>query len=474
MPTVRPLAPRLAAVLITCALAASVAYSVYRIPVQVSDSLEVIVASTHLPTVPLLVQSIQWSPTTLRPMRYLQSRWLILLSDRTGASPHLVFRGMHAALAAAIVLLFAWVARPQRWLDVAALAFALTVLIGLHTFASLLQEAFPVNHYAEIAAACLLVTGLAGRPPSRLGQAVMLVVLIGGLLLIESAVLIWIVIAGCAVLRMPGVRRVTAVSATILLVLYLAGRPALGISSPGIGSHGSGFGADVLSADELKARFGANPLPFYAYNIAGGFLSLVAAEPRFGQYQLLASARRDRWSPVVPIHITSSVLLSLLIFGYGWRRLDRRPWHWHHDQQVLALGALVIFVSAGLCITYIKDDIISTAGVFYALLAYLAVRSLLEAARNSPHHSRVVLAALWLLVSAPLWSFRVLGTHYQLSRTAFNTRNDWALDTRALTAASAASPEDASLVNRIRREALRRPLINPAFLPRWGEEYWIE
>ena len=407
-------------------------------------------------------------------MRYLQSRWLTLLSEWTGASPHVVFRGMHASLAAAIVLLFAWVARPQRWLDVAALAFALTVLIGLHTFASLLQEAFPVNHYAEIAAACLLITGLAGRAPTRVGQGAMIVTLIGGLLLIESAVLIWIVIAGCALLRMPGVRRATAVTATVLLVIYLAGRPALGISSPGIGSHGSGFGADVLSADELKARFGANPWPFYAYNVAGGFLSLVAAEPRFGQYQVLASAKRDRWSPVVPIHITSSVLLSLLILGYGWRRLDWRLSQWQHDQRVLALGALVIAVSAGLCITYIKDDIISTAGVFYALLAYLAVRWLLDTAGASPHRSLAALAAIWLLVSAPLWSFRVLGTHYQLSRTAFTTRNDWALDTRALTAASSAGPEDARLVNRIRHEALRRPLINPAFLPRWAEEYWIE
>ena len=46
----------------------------------------------------------------------------------------------------------------------------------------------------------------------------------------------------------------------------------------------SGFGFRVLDPPELADRFGGNPLPFYAYNIASSVLSVLLSEPRGGVY----------------------------------------------------------------------------------------------------------------------------------------------------------------------------------------------
>src|SRR5205085_2791889 len=83
--------------------------------------------------------------------------------------------------------------------------------------------------------------------------------------------------------------------------------------SPGIGGHGSGFGDTVYSGEELVRRFGAHPLGFMLYNVAGGFASLLFAEPRQGVYSLLMAWRARAIHPVVVINILSSLLTTALV-----------------------------------------------------------------------------------------------------------------------------------------------------------------
>ncbi|MEQ1757990.1 MAG: hypothetical protein ABL986_06695 [Vicinamibacterales bacterium] len=468
--------PRVAGLLLALAMALSIAHSVYRIPVQVGDSLDVILVSRHAESsVELLKDASTWSPTTLRPMRYLQARWLSVLAESLGTSYHAVFRGTHAALATIIVGLIAWIANPRRWADVVALGIALTVLIGLHTFDAMMREAFPVNHYAEVAAAALFVLGSSLRPHRLISEIVVLLALVWGLLLIESAGLIWIVIVTCAALRMPGMRTRTAVMATVVLALFFIARWQLEISTPGIGSHSSGWGGGVLSGDELAARFSTNPWPFYAYNVSGGALSLLASEPRFGMYQLLAAQAAGSLNPVVTINLVSSLGMTVVLIICCWSAM-RRPFHqWSLETKTLATGIVVITVSAVLCAAYIKDDIISTAGVLYAVMAYLAVQWALGRLETGMRDTSVVALALCLALVAPLWGFRAVGTHYELRRVAFTTRNDWALKSvNVLAGGDSASRDDVARTGRLRGEALRQRVTSPTFLPDWGERYWVE
>ena len=138
---------------------------------------------------------------------------------------------------------------------------------------------------------------------------------------------------------------------------------------------------------------------------------------------------------------------------------------------MLALSAAVVAVSGLLCATYIKDEIVSTAGVFYALAAYVAMHRLF--AVSGEGRLRTVMVGACILVVAPLWGFRTAGTHYELRRAAFVTRNDWVLDASEPSGGET-SPADRGRFSRLRGEALRHRVTSPSFLPEWGERYWVE
>ena len=463
---------RVLAFLLAGLVGVAVAQSVYNIPIQVSDSLDLIISSRQpSSSLVLLRQTSQSSSTTLRPVRNLQARWLGELADAGGWSYHSVFRGVHALLAFGIVCLFAWVARVRAPSDLCSFGIALTVLVGHHTFVAMMREAFPVNHFAEIACGSLLTLGIAQRRATAAGQFVALAILAAGLLLIESAVLLWVVLVGCVAIGLPGLSRRTAAVATAVLVLYLVARSMLGISAPGIGGHDSGWLGTLYSADEIVARFGANPWPFYAYNVVGGALSVVASEPRFGVYRLLSSLDAGTWAPVLAIQLASSLIVSMVILIHA-RAVMRRPWSsWTEETRMFALAAAVVAVSALLCATYIKEEILSTAGVFYAVAAYLAMHRLFALAGES--RLRAAMIAACILIAAPLWGFRTVGTHYELRRTAFVTRNDWVLDAIE-PSGEGTSPADRGRFSKLRSEAVRHRATSPSFLPRWGERYWGE
>src|SRR6185436_5974526 len=94
----------------------------------------------------LVADSARFSPTTFRPMRYIQARTLLDAADAVGLTYNTVFRAVHVALLVLLIALFVIVVRVHDWVDLAAFCVALPVLIGIHTFAAMLQEAFPVNH----------------------------------------------------------------------------------------------------------------------------------------------------------------------------------------------------------------------------------------------------------------------------------------------------------------------------------------
>ena len=375
---------RVLAFLLAGLVGVAVAQSVYNIPIQVSDSLDVIMDSRQPPSSWAMFgqPGLAGIGHDVSAGALPAARWLGGLADASGWSDHAVFRGLHALLAFAVVALFAWVARVRTATDVGALGIALTVLIGHHTFSGMLREAYPVNHYADCLGS-LLILGIAQRRRGP-GAVLVLAILAAGLLVIESAVLLWVILVACVAIGLPGLpedrgrrhRHVGRVSRGELL---------LGISAPGIGSHGSGWLATMYSADELVARFGSNPWPFYAYNVAGGALSVVASEPRFGVYGLSGPGRGRPCSSCTWRRLWSSASSSWI----RPRLLGRPVSSWAPETRMVGLCG-VLAVSALLCATYIKDEIVSTAGVFYALAAYVAIRWLFDsrarprARRSSP------------------------------------------------------------------------------------------
>jgi hypothetical protein len=468
----------LPAVLAAAAIAAitiPIAQSLYQVPVQVSDSLEPMVLARKADSaMTLLESSVTFSPTTLRPSRYLQARWLIELADDVSLPYNTVFRGVHVALLALLVVLFAAAVRVSTWTDLVAFTVAFPVLLGMHTFLAMLLEAFPVNHYAEVSVCALAVFVLAQRAPRWYVPVAASVLLVLALSVIESGAMVWVTVLCCAAAGLRGITRATVIATTVLFGAYLILRHQLGIVSPGIGAHGSGFGATFYSPEELVQRFGAHPAGFMFYNVTGGLLSLLFSEPRNGVYTLLAAWREREVHAVVAINVLSSLAMTLLLVWYAVTHLRAKRSEWTDTARTFAAAAAIVLVNAALTAVYIKDEIISVGGIFYAVCAFIAVRALVE---SLPRRTAAAALALTLLLAADatLWAFRAAGMHYQLRYDAFKTRNDWVEVLRADKRSEwPEDPRELDLTRRLRNEALQRRTASPSFMVRWGDRYWVE
>jgi hypothetical protein len=465
----------LLAVLFAALMTIPLADSLYRVPIQVSDSLEpIVIAATYDSAGHLFRDSLTFSPTTFRPLRYLQARWLLQVVNATGLTYHAVFRGLHIALLLLLVLLFVAVVRVRESTDLVAFTVALLVLIGVHTFLSMLLEAFPVNHFAEVGVCALAVFVLAQHRPRWFVPVLTCALLILSLMVIESGAMVWITVLCCAAAGMRGINRTTLVSTTVLFAAYLVLRHALGISSPGIGGHGSGFGDRFYSPEELAQRFGAHPLGFMIYNVAGGLASLLFAEPRDGVYSLLAAWRAREIHPVVVINVISSTATTGLLIWYAATRLPRRRSAWSDADRMFVAACAAIIVNAAFNAVYVKDEIMSPGGLFYAIAAFVAVRAVIESLPTLSVPAASLVTCV-VAATAAVWVFRAVGVHYQLRYDAFKTRNDWVEVLRPDKRDDwPRNPEELALTKRIRGEALDRHTTSPSFMPRWADRYWVE
>ena len=311
-------------------------------------------------------------------MRYLQARWLLGVAEAGGLTCNTVFRSVHVLLLVLLVSLFVLAADVRTWVDLAAFSVAFPVFIGIHTFVAMLQEAFPVNHYAEVGICVLAVLVLAQRPPRPYVAPVICALLAFALSVIESGAIVWVTVICCAVVGMRGITRATVMSTTVLIAAYLVMRHALDIATPGIGGHGSGFGATFYSPEELVQRFGDHPAGFMAYNVAGGLASLLFSEPRQG-----VTASRWRGATMSSIRSSPSTWFRpsrrpRCWSGYGATHLRGGRAAWSDRNRLFVAVCGVMVANAALTVAHIKDEIISPGGLCYAIAVFIAVAALVE------------------------------------------------------------------------------------------------
>src|SRR5262245_44497039 len=164
------------------------------------------------------------------------------------------------------------------------------------------------------------------------------------------------------------------------------------------------------------------------------------------------------------------------------------------DPEPLTMLAVLVG-SAILSYAYAKSEIMSAAGVFYALVVYLAVRELLEVLvrlKPDPTNSvevfvrlkpgptqsvgsafrQTMVLAVVLFVSTA-WAWRAMGLQYRLQRGAFEARSEWVLRMPPFSPPPV-QPAEARLTPRLLDEALHRGRTNPFLLwppyaRLWGE-----
>ena len=419
-----------------CALAVGLLMSVFLldIPVQLSDSF------TELTTVSdrslgEVVAAEFYNGSYFRPFR----RGLIkIVSDVSGGRFSWAFRGFQAVQLLVLLLLVVRMLRVRTRAGLVALPLGLAILVGLHTFAGAVLEGLPINHFLTILICCAAAVNLAQAQPRPLVDASAVALLVFAMLTIESGLLVWVVLVAAHVVGYRGVSRRALVVLTACVAVYFIGRfVLLGGTAPGLNERSAGFGFSVLNPDELVRRFGANPIPFYLYNVASAISCVLFAEPRGGVWafvRALTIGIPEAWQVV---NVVTSTLTTLLIAGYVAGRLPAwRARAFTDTDRFVVMFLVLVPANALFAAAYEKDVIMSPAGMFYAAAAYAVLRELAASGNGarsasplagSPRlPSRRAVAPLLLLLISIGWTVRFVGIHDSLRVRASAVRDEWA------------------------------------------------
>ena len=350
------------------------------------------------------------------------------------------------------------------------------MLTGLHTFRGTIQEAFPINHFLEILVFCLITLNLAqSRGGIWIDAAAALIFALAALTL-ESGLLVWVVAAAAWAAGWRGIsaRGLALMTACLLGYLYVRfGYLSSGV--PALAERSSGYLLSMLDPPELQRRFGAQPLVLYGYNVAASAMSVLFSEPQAGVFVAVRAWLDDRVIPRVALPVATSLVTTAMIFWAGARRATRR--HPFDDTaRVIVVFAAVLAANAALSFAYTKDDIMSTAGAFYALAAFGAARDGLLAVAGAGRRAAAAVALLLVLLATG-WSVRSAGVHYVLRSQAIKHQVDWA-ELPGRWRRNGQWPSDEAqqrLILRLRQDALNVELPNTRVeRPGWPARFWTD
>jgi hypothetical protein len=421
------LTPRVAVWCYAVVVAATASYFLIDIPVQLSDSLQNIFAVDRRTLLELMTNNL-WATDYLRPLLFAPIRVVYLLSDGDYTA---WFRGVHAAQLALTIALCAAVMRVRTWPQAAAAPLGLTVLLSLHTFADTIREAFPVNAYLTIVACCLAAVLLARSRYRWWSDPATVLLFLLAAFSAESGLLVWVVVVAAFAAGWRGVSRWGVAATTLGLAGYFILRYlVLDVGTPGLDERATGFGLAVLQPDEIQARFSANPLPFYLYNILASVGSVLFAEPRAGVFWVVRDVLRRELQPWMVVNMVACTALTVLLVTHVVRGWDRwRRWALDDADRMIAVFVAVLGANATMNLVYTKDVIMSPAGALFAVAAFGALSARLADARladAAPSHAGAWRVPVLVTVIALAWGIKTAGVHYSLRDSAHGTRKAWA------------------------------------------------
>ncbi|MGE0592557.1 MAG: hypothetical protein AB7G23_10150 [Vicinamibacterales bacterium] len=463
------------ACLFAVVLGAGLGHDLFRMPIQVSDSLgELLEAQAAPSVVSAFARNVTTDPPYIRPLRRAEIK---VLFDAADGRYHLVFRGFHVVLLLATLIAFVWALRLETGEDLAAAVFAMAVLVGTTTFPSTVRAAYPINHFLLEILLALVALGLARSGRGWQSDAAAVLVFVVAALTLETGLLVWVVVVAAWLAGFRGVSWRAAAGVSAVLVGYVALRVGLvGGEATAVLGRSTGYLLGVIDPDDVQARFGDNLWPFWAYNVASSLSAVVFSEPRGGTFVAVGTWLRGETPPWLVVRLVSSVLTTLLVAGAivatATAAFRRRP---DDGGRLLFVSVGVIAANAVISYAYTKDDIMSVAGAFYAVAAFVAVRHVLTAPARPAW--RTALLSCVLLVASAGWAVRGASLHYILRDQAFGQRNDWA-DLQPLTRYAAYphhpgdTPEARALVRQVRQEVFDRPAVSPRFRPRWIDRWF--
>lgn len=405
--------------------ALSVGYFVVRSPLQIGDCVDNMV-DLQKNTLGELFTNQFHQLGYMRPML-----WVVLKVAFDASNGHYfaMYKAIHVLQLLALVLLFVRLLRVDTMTTALAVPFGAVVLFGNHTFAPLVIEAFPINHFLTVVLCCLAVANLAFDPPALWRDVGAVLLFLFAALTVETGLLVWVIVVAAWLSGCRGVSRRTVLFVSAALFGYFLLRfGLLSAGTPTLVERSSGFGFRILEPAELAARFGRHPLVFHAYNVMSHALSVLFAEPRAGVWNLTRGLVTGDLSPATVIGALGSTGSTMLIAGYAFARLrDWRHGSVNDHDRLLLLFVAVLASNAVIGFPYTKNHIIAPAGVFHAAAATAAMAyTHAYLARSSFRRPTAVVLMLALVSLNSVSVVRYVAVHYRLREAAWKNQNDWA------------------------------------------------
>jgi len=455
--------------------AAGVAYFLIRMPYQISDDLEHMLIAQSQSAWDILVTRYA-TVESMRPAMWLTQNAVFELAP--GSRYFATFKAVHVAELVATFLLFVRLLRVRTAVEFIALPLALVVLVGMHTFSVTIREGYPVNHFLTVLLCCMVVANLADLRPHWSNDVAAVLVSAYALFTIETGIIVWVCVVSAYAARWRGVSARGIIAATTIVGAYLVVRFAvLDVGTRTLGVTSSGYGFSVRNTGELAALFGAAPWKFYIYNVVCAALTVLFSEPRAGVFQFTQFVLRGDVPAWSLVNVVVSTIATVLIAVNVMARLRRwRQWTFERDDVLLVMFVAVLAANAAISYPYLKEVVMSPAGMFYAIAFYIALRDVLARVR-----AQTSTAALWmavpLFVLSTGWSLRAVTLAQTLRSSAFVNRNDWAAAEERQDEVRPQwrqrHPDAERLVRQLRDEVVNAPVPQPYTTPRWTRT-WID
>lgn len=440
-------------------------YFLVGIPIQLTDSYGNMLALVDSSVWATIIDQL-YTRAYLRPLLWGQ---LQAVYDLSGGNYFAWFRLWHVGQLALLVWLFLRLVRPRNAADAAAVPVGLAALIGIHTFAGTVREAFPINTFMTILICCFAAADLALAEPRWWRTLLAPLLFAFAALTVESGLLVMVIFVTAFAVGARGVswRGIAAVVALTGGYFYLR-FVYLQVGAPDLVERSSGFGFATLSPADLTERFGASPIGFYAYNVMSSIGSVLMAEPRAGVFVAMRDLFDSELRRGTIVNVLASTLGTLFIAGFAWQR--RREWLarlFSRQDQLVILFAVVTVANAVLSYAYTKDVIMSPAGAFFAVALAVALAPRLAQPPGA-------LALVMIVVLSSAWAVRLIGAEVGLRIAAINTRNEWAYADHWFETESTPPTEPAAirLKEQLQGDAISRHPMPPMLVGDWLE--WFE
>jgi hypothetical protein len=441
---------------------AAIGYFLLRLPLDVSENMLAILQA-HNPLGTLIGRA-----GTLRPLGWLFFRGVL---DVSFGHPFEGFRLLNILSLATIFVCGVHILRvrtAQAW-GVALLV--VMVIIGMHPFHLSVRET-AVNHHLIVPCFLFAAVAIAVSAHRWWSDVLATLILLGALLLVEAGVLVWVAIATGWLTGLRGVSWRGVAACTALLAMYLVVYLVV-LDAPSPGSRATGFGFHMMNASEVEARFGPNPLPLYAYNVMAAAMTVLASEPRGGVFALVNQIMNGSLQSGSVLNVVTSTLTTAVMIWFvaqrwsAWRALE-----FTHGDRVFLIGWAVLGANAVISFSYLKEIVMTTGALAYALAVFPAFMLLIQRLQlPALTLARAGVACTLLAVVSIGWTTRAALFFVDVQVAAYASQKTWVTVDEWIAQQQRAPLSDAErdVVHQWRREMLAKPVPRAYLLPRWIE-----